>query len=160
MTIYINLVQFPKIECAVSEIGPTGWFAAHFGGSVNAASRHPEESIMFRAKACMPKMFLSLALAGMLLSGSARAAEQSSEGVAVSVQDRDLSASGAEAKLRHRVLVAAYKVCSAVDPSAAIGSDAFIECLQAARRDAADSVSALVGRYNANRQFALSASSR
>jgi UrcA family protein len=154
----MDLVQFLTIDCALPEIGHTGWFAAHLGGAFNAVSRHPQELIMSQAHAYKFKMFAGLAMAGMLLSGAACAADQPKGGVVISVQDLNMRAGGAKAKLRHRVWVAAYKVCSAADLGVPIGSDAFIECLRGAVRGVAGPVDALVARLDGNGQVASSAS--
>lgn len=93
------------------------------------------------------KYFLGLAAACLIASSApvaGHANERDSDSIAVSARDLDLRTQEGAASLRHKVLAAAYKVCGEVNPGAAIGSDAFNDCVGEAMHRASRRVQTLI----------------
>ncbi len=109
---------------------------------------------MKQAHGYTSKLLLVFALASLIFSTAARAADEPSYDLAVNARNLDLCAQAGEAQLRHRVAVAAYKACIAVEPGESLSSDAFDDCVRTALRQAKPLVAALVANAHANRQLA------
>jgi UrcA family protein len=90
---------------------------------------------MVRHSSSRAKSFISVALAGLMISaaqGSAHASEWESKSIKVSTSGLDLRAPAGAAALRQRVLVAANKVCGWLNPDDPINSETFGDCVHGA----------------------------
>jgi UrcA family protein len=106
------------------------------------------------------KLFLGLAAAALLAGGAARAADPRAPGIEVSAHDLDLRTQSGEAVLRHRVKIAANKLCGQEDVSVSIVSDAFTSCVRDAVQGATPRVQALVDTARGQDHYVASASPR
>jgi UrcA family protein len=93
------------------------------------------------------KFFLGLALVGLINAAgtaTARANDRQSDSIPVAARDLDLRTRTGAAMLRHRVVIAAYKVCEATNPGDQIDSDAFSACVREAVQHASQQVETLI----------------
>ena len=97
------------------------------------------------------RLFLSLALAGLVAAAShpARAADTQTVSIIVKAGDLNLRSSAGQQALHHRIALAALKVCAE-----AFGGDLSDDCVQQARRGAAPQERALVAAAQGASQVA------
>jgi UrcA family protein len=98
------------------------------------------------------RWFLSLALAALVATAAmpaARAADANTVSLRVSAADLDLRTSAGQATLRHRIAVAALKVCEA-----AMDGDMLEDCPWQARHRAAPQVNAMIASAEGQGQAA------
>jgi UrcA family protein len=115
---------------------------------------------MFHQSKTPAKLFLGLAVAGLINAAgtvNAGANERYTDSITVAARDLDLRTHTGAASLRHRVVVAAYKVCERVNPGELINSDAFGECVQEATRHASRQVETLIAAAQGATQMASAA---
>jgi len=115
---------------------------------------------MFPSRITRTQLFLGLALAGLLTSVGtvgARANDRATDSISVSARDLDLRTHTGAATLRHRVIVAAYKVCERGNTADPLDSDAFGECVREAVRHVSQQVDTLIAAAQGGSQMASAA---
>jgi len=85
-----------------------------------------------------PRLFATIALAAIVLPAAANAAESAPvpDAVTVSTNGMDLANPAAQALVKHRIVLAARKLCAAESTGAVLSSDAYDTCVASATADA------------------------
>ncbi len=104
--------------------------------------------------------FFGLTVAALMAGGAARAAAVQAPAIEVSAHDLDLRTRSGEAVLRHRVRMAASKLCGQADASVSIVSDAFTSCVRDVVQGATPRVQTLVDTARGQDHYVASASPR
>ena len=118
---------------------------------------------MFQVSNTRAKMFLGLVLAGLLTSAgtvSARANDRKTDSIHVAARDLDLRTQTGASTLRHRVLVAAHKVCDRLGQGDPMSSDAFAECVRETAHTASQQAETLIAAAQGPSQLAAAGPSR
>jgi UrcA family protein len=98
-----------------------------------------------------------LAVTGLIISSSAvtaRANDMDSNSIGVTARDLDLRTTRGAATLRHRVIIAAYKVCERGDMANPFASDAFRDCVREAVHNVSHEVETLISAEQGANQIA------
>ena len=100
------------------------------------------------------KLFLGAAVAASLAATAAPARAQTADKMQVNARDLDLRTLSGQAELRHRVAVAARKLCGPPEIPGSIYFDSYNQCVQDTIRSSNQQVASLIAAERGDTMYA------